>query len=208
MNSVFSYTLEWLLHNKLESFASLLGIINIYFGIKEKPIFWFFGIINAIMFFVLYFQNKLYAYMMLQTYYMGLGVYGLYYWIKGGKKENNKKVVVNRAGIKKGIIIFLAFLMVFFAVYMLLKNYTDSVVPIMDSLSASSAIIAAYMMVKKHIECWFVWFASDIVAVSLLFYKALYAALALQILYFAFTIIGYIEWRKSMLKSTKKSANS
>lgn len=204
MNNIIPFIFEWLQNHVLESIASIIGIVNIFFGIKEKPFFWFLGIINAILFFIVYFQNGLYAYMSLQIYYIGLGAYGLYYWIKGNGKNNKQKVVVNKAGLKNGIFIFTAFLIIFAIIYLLLKKGTDSQLPFMDSLTASSAIIAAYMMVKKHIETWFVWFASDLIAISLLFYKGMYGALILQLFYFAFSIVGLIEWRKSMLKNSDR----
>lgn len=201
MNNIISLTFEWFQNNTLEAIASIIGLGNIYFGIKEKPVFWAIAIINSLLFFFLYFQNKLYAYMSLQVYYMGLGIYGLYYWIKGSGKTSKQKVVVNKAGLKNGIFIFISFIIVFAVIYFILKKFTDSQLPFMDSLTTSSAIIAAYMMVKKHIENWYVWFASDLITISLLFYKQLYGALILQIFYFVFAIVGFKEWRKSMLKN-------
>jgi len=41
---------NWFSENYLETIASFLSLVNIYFGIKEKAIFWFFSLIGSSIF--------------------------------------------------------------------------------------------------------------------------------------------------------------
>lgn len=195
--NIIDYISEWFVNNRLEAFASIIGLINIYFGIKEKPVFWLIGLFTSTMFFILYFQNRLYAYMTLQIYYFGLGVFGIYYWMKGGKKDK-KTVKISNISLKHSILVSLAFLIIWAILIFILKNYTDSDIPVLDAFVSSSAIIAAYMLVRKYIENWIVWIVSDIITMYMLWHKSLYAAFILQNFYFIFAFVGYFQWRKTI----------
>ncbi len=198
--------INWLINNKIEAIASILGLINIYFGIKEKAIFWILATVTAVMFFYIFFTSQLYAYMLLQVYYFSISIYGFYYWTKGTPK-NNKKIPITHitknwiAASTGGFIVLYIFLS------FILKKYTNSPVPFIDAFVTTASLFGAFFMMKKFIESWFIWIFSDIIAIILLFYKELYATTFLQTFYFIFAIIGYFEWKKSMQKQNEQPEN-
>ncbi len=200
--SIIDYISDWFVNNQLEAIASIIGLINIYFGIKEKPVFWMIGLVTSTMFFILYLQNGLYAYMTLQIYYFGLGIFGIYYWMTGGDKKQKKSIKITNITRKQTILISFAFFIIWGLLIFILKNYTNSEIPILDALVSSSAIIAAYMLVRKYIENWIIWIVSDIITMYMLWHKSLYAAFILQNFYFIFAFVGYFQWRKIMKNYT------
>lgn len=190
--------ISWISFHYMETIASIIGVFSIYFGIKEKPFFWILATINAILFVYVYFQAKMYAVMLLQLYYITVGIYGFYYWIKGQKKENVKKVLITRISKRYAINSSILFILIYFLITFILKKFTNSPIPFGDSLISTASIFAVFFMMKKYIESWYIWIVSDVITIFILFSQNLYGAATLQSIYFIFAIIGLIEWKKSL----------
>ena len=191
----------WFSEEYLEAIATILGIINIYFGIKEKSLFWVFAIIGSMLYFFVYAEAKIYAFMILQLYYIGIGFYGLYYWIKGSKNE--KKILVSHLRKNKIPIYIGVFLVLYIIISIVLIKFTDSEIAYIDAFISSGSIIAIYAMMKKYIETWIIWVTLDIVTITTFIDQKLYATVVLFVLYLIFAIVGYYEWKKSILKNLK-----
>lgn len=191
-------TQTWFSEQYLETIATILGIINIYFGIKEKAMFWVLAVVGSSIYFFVYADAGVYAFMFLQLYYIGLGIYGLFYWLRGG--EDKKKITVSNIP-RKQIPIFIAiFAILYTTISLILIKFTDSKIPFVDAFITSGSIIALYMMMKKYIDNWFIWITLDVVTIIAFFYQKLYVTIVLFILYLIFAIVGYKQWKKSMNK--------
>ncbi len=190
--------IKWFTSNYIEASASILGVFSIYFGIKEKSFFWILATLNAILFVYVYYNAKMYALMSLQFYYITISIYGFYYWLKGGKKENQKKVPITKIGIKKAIIAFILFIIIYILLSISLKKFTNSPIPFLDSLVSTGSMFAAFFMMKKYVETWYIWIITDIITIGTLYSRHLYGATFLQTIYWIFAIIGYFQWKKSM----------
>ena len=86
-----------------------------------------------------------------------------------------------------------------FALSLVLKN-TDDPLPVLDSFTTVSSLVATYYMMKKKIDTWIIWFINDI------FYAVEYFILPNQALYlfvlnviWTFMAVGsYINWKNIM----------
>ena len=134
----------------------------------------------------------------LQVYYVGISIYGWYYWVKGGKKENGKTVPVRSANKKLWLKLIGIAIIIYFAILIILLNFTDSDVPYMDSFTTALSIIATWMLAKKYIEQWLIWIFVDFISVGLYIYKGLWPTVILFIVYTAMAFVGYIEWKKDL----------
>ena len=56
-------------------------------------------------------------------------------------------------------------------IYWVLVTFTNSTVPFWDSLTTSLSIVGMWMLSRKYLEQWFVWFVVNLVTVGLYFYK-------------------------------------
>ena len=192
----------WLWGNKIELIGSLLGIIYIFFSIRQHILTWPTGLLASLLYTTVFFQSGFYADMGLQVYYVLISIYGWYYWLKGGKKDTNGKE--NEVPVKRtpGLVLFYCFILtfVFFAVILfILKNYTDSTVPYMDSLTTSLSITATWMLAKKYIEHWLIWIFVDLFSAGLYIYKELWPTTILFLVYTVMAILGYIKWKKDLI---------
>ncbi len=84
----------------------------------------------------------------------------------------------------------------------LLRRYTNSTVPVWDSLITALSLVAQYMMTRKWIENWAVWILANCLSVGLLITKGLYVASALYAVYQVLCIMGWVEWRRALATSS------
>ncbi|HSH20357.1 MAG TPA: nicotinamide riboside transporter PnuC [Draconibacterium sp.] len=189
---------EWLLSNKIELLGALLGILYIRFSIKQNIFTWPTGLLTSLLYVVVFSKSALYAAMGLQFYYIGISIYGWYYWLKG-KSENNisllpVRYVTKKLWIKMGVVS----LLIYSAILLILLNFSDSDVPFLDSLTTSFSIVATWMLAKKYIENWIIWIFVDFISIGLYMYKNLWPTVILFIVYTVMAFLGYYEWKKDI----------
>ena len=193
----------WLWGNKVELAGALLGILYIFFSIRQHIFTWPTGLLTSLLYIIVFFQSGFYADMGLQIYYVGVSIYGWYYWLTGGKKETGdpaKKVPVKRTSLKvlkrAGLITIAVYVLLLF----ILLRFTDSTVPFMDALTTALSATATWMLAKKYIEHWFIWIITDIISAGLYVYKGLWPTVVLFLVYTVMAISGYIEWKKDLVQ--------
>jgi nicotinamide mononucleotide transporter len=189
---------EWLISNKIELLGAILGVAFIFFSIRQNILTWPTGLATSILYIIVFFESKFYADMGLQVYYVGISIYGWYYWIKGSKPENSTIVPVRRASKNLWLKLIAIALFLYFTILIILLNFTDSDVPFMDSLTTALSIIATWMLAKKYIEQWLIWIFVDIISAGLYIYKELWPTVILFTVYTVMAYLGYVEWKKNL----------
>ena len=204
--------LKWLSEHYIELFGAVSGIIYVFLEIKQIIWLWPLGIATSALYIVVFFTTRFYADMSLQVYYLAISVMGWYWWIKGtrrttkdaGKKEGEKggkedvKLKVTRLKLKTGLILGAVFILLYFLMWFVLSNYTDSPVPKWDSFLTSLSIIATWMLARKIFEHWYLWIVVDSVSTAVFCIKGLYPTVVLYAVYCAMSFAGLREWRKSL----------
>jgi len=192
--------LEWLLGNKIELLGAILGILYIFFSIRQNILTWPTGLLTSALYVIVFSRARLYADMGLQVYYVGISLYGWYFWLRGKKPAQKKQVPVRITTKKlKGILLLVSLILYVIILYILL-NFTDSDVPYMDSLTTALSIVATWMLAKKYIGHWLIWIFVDAVSAGLYVYKGLWPTVILFTIYTVMAILGYLEWKKDLKK--------
>jgi nicotinamide mononucleotide transporter len=187
---------SYLTNNYTEVAATVLSLIYVWLSVKQKISLWLFGFLSAALFAVVFFQAKLYAVMTLQFYYLAVSVYGWIIW-KKGSTDTGKKLHVKNINSREVLIFSAVTIVVFLLYYYILKFYTDSPLPFIDSLTTALSITATWMLAKKIIEHWLIWIVVDIISASLYLYKELYSTSLLFVVYTIMAVVGFLQWRKS-----------
>jgi nicotinamide mononucleotide transporter len=196
----------WLWGNKVEVLGALLGILYIFFSIRQHILTWPTGLLTSLLYTFVFFRSGFYADMGLQVYYVAISLYGWYYWLRGGKKvtDAGKKQVPVKQTPR---IILLYSLMVTMAIYgvllFILLHFTDSTVPCMDSATTALSITATWMLAKKYIEHWLIWIFVDIFSAGLYVYKELWPTVILFLVYSGMAVLGYMEWKKDLTRKNE-----
>lgn len=195
---MFQSLTEWLLVNKIEVLGAILGILYIRFSIRQNIFTWPTGILTSALYIIVFFNSALYASMMLQFYYVGISVYGWYYWLNGKRDDNKSLLPIQTANKKLWIKLVVIFAVLYVIILFILIRFSDSDVPYLDSLTTSLSIVATWMLAKKYIENWIIWIIADTVSVGLYIFKSLWPTVILFVVYTILAYFGYIEWKKDL----------
>lgn len=171
------------------------SVFQVLLARKNNSNNYLFGIAGISLTLYVMIQSKLYAEFTLNLYYLVMSIYGWLYWKFGKRRSetaisettNNEKLIT--AGIVIGT---------FSIFYFFLTNFTDSDVPILDSLVSAFAWAGMWLMARRKIENWILLNMSNIIAIPLLIHKGLYLYAVLTAFLFIVAISGYLEWRKSI----------
>ena len=93
----------------------------------------------------------------------------------------------------------IAYVVLHVAFYFLLTEFTDSRVPLFDSMSTALSVVAMWMLSRKLVEQWLVWLVVDMISVGLYLYKDIPFTAGLYTLYCVLAIVGYRRWLKSIV---------
>jgi nicotinamide mononucleotide transporter len=89
-------------------------------------------------------------------------------------------------------------MLLFALLWFILKNFTDSPVPVADALATALSIVATWMLARKILEHWLVWIFVDAFSVGLFLYKDLLPTVILFVVYTVMAFAGYTEWKRKM----------
>ncbi len=177
----------------IEATAAILGFFCTWYSLRQNILTWPSGIISVVLYTVLFFQVRLYADMGLQVIYCVLMFYGWRNW----QQENKIELPVRKVSTTTIMILTLIGGVAWIVLYYLLAKYTNSQCVAFDAFNAVASLIATWLMAKKYIETWFLWFITDSSYVGIYLYKHLYLTSALYAFYTILAMLGYYWWFKS-----------
>ena len=188
---------DWLKINGLELLGTLTGLLYIYYSTRQNILLWLFGIINAILFILVYYFAGLYAIMYLQLYYIFVSVYGWIHWTAGAGSKDSA-LAVTRLTLKAALFLGLVGAVLSCLIALLLKNYTDSTIPVLDGFTTAFSIVATWMLARKILENWLIWIVVDALCCGIYIYKHLYLMTILFAVYTILALYGYYSWQKTI----------
>ncbi|MFY9154046.1 MAG: nicotinamide riboside transporter PnuC [Prolixibacteraceae bacterium] len=196
--------LKWLSGNYIELLGAILGMAYIIFSIRQNILTWPVGLLTSILYVWVFFDSKLYADMGLQIYYVVISIYGWYEWLYGNKTNGKTKLSISRLTPKLGFYLSVISLAIFLLIWFILKNFTDSPVPMADALATGLSIVATWMLARKILEHWLVWVFVDAFSIGLFWYKDLHPTVILFVIYTIMAFGGFIEWKKEFIADQQK----
>ncbi len=192
----------------LEAFGTVTGLIYLWLEYKASIHLWVVGIIMPAIYVFVYYDAGLYADCAFNGYYLLAAVYGWAEWKRKARgnveaEENSKGIESifsnpSPLGWKGGGVLVVSTVAVFLLIAYLLIRFTDSTVPWLDALTTALSIAGMWMLAKKYVEQWWVWFVVDVVSAGLYVYKALYFTAGLYLLYAVVAVFGYCKWKQMM----------
>lgn len=182
----------------LQIVGTLLGLLYLWLEYKANIWVWIVGAIMPMVHGMLYLQSGIYADAAMQLYYVAAGIYGLFVWLRG-EKRSEKRIDIQYTPKKWIFSLVAVYVVLHISLYFLLTEFTDSRVPLFDSMSTALSIVAMWMLSRKLVEQWLVWLVVDMISVGLYLYKGIPITAMLYMLYCALAVAGYMRWRKQVL---------
>jgi nicotinamide mononucleotide transporter len=193
--------LDWISGNWPELTGSVLGLISVFFQYRQNSLLWPLSIVVAVLYTYVFVRSGLYAYSLLQLYYIIISIYGWYIWIRKTDKQESLKIT--KTSLTSYVILLIAFIVLYAGLFFTLRYFTDSDVEYADSFLTALSFVATWMLARKKLENWIIWFIADIVSVGLYLHKELYATAIFYSVLTIVAIFGYFEWKKQMQKSLR-----
>lgn len=177
-----------------EYVAVAFGILSVLFSRKENILVYPTGIINTVLYTWFCFAWwGLYAEGSLNFYYTAMSIYGWYAW---SKKKGGEVLPITRNNKKEWTISLVFFFGSWIVLFLILKNFTQSNVPIADSFASAAAYTGMWQMANKKIENWMWWTLTNIASIPLYFYKTAVFTSFQYLVFLTLGIMGWIEWTR------------
>lgn len=194
----------------IEILGTIVGVIYLWLEYRANIYLWIASIIMPAIYLVVYYDAGLYADFMINIYYLVIALYGWAAWRYSfklfGKGENahNRELPISHTPAKMWIKIVGVYAILQLAIAWILIRFTDSTVPWADAFTTAVSVIGMWMLARKYIEQWWVWFIVDVTSAVLYIYKDLYFTAALYALYAIVVIFGYRKWEQLMTTQNER----
>ncbi|GAB5552313.1 MAG: nicotinamide riboside transporter PnuC [Saprospiraceae bacterium] len=178
--------------------AVICGLIYVILVTKENIWCWFWGGLNALLSIYLFVEIQLYAESILYAYYFIAAIYGWYAW-KYAKRVSDHHGIIEWPW-QKHLFLILAGFGLSYLLYLLLSNYTDAQMPLVDAHTTIFSFLATYLVTRKVLSNWLYWIVIDAISVWLYVSRGIELYAFLMFIYTIIAVLGYFQWRKMQLK--------
>lgn len=179
---------EWLIFITALVYVILAAIENVWC--------WLFGILSSVLSVYLCYTGNLFLESGLQVFYVIMGIYGWYEWLKGS--EQNRELKIVSFSLLKNIPIFSIGCIIWIILGLLSSNYSTQAMPFLDGFITAFSVVATWMTAKKIIENWLYWIIIDALAIVLYASRDFYLIALLYIIYTLIALAGYLKWKNKL----------
>lgn len=187
----------------IEGLAVITGLASVWFSVKERIWVYPIGLISVSIYVYLSFIYGIYADMGINIYYVLMSIYGWYRWLQPSESGAAKEITRNSG--KEWILSIVLFLLSWVILFVILQRFTDSEIPLWDSLTTSLAIVGMWLMAEKKVEHWLFWIATDLLSIPLYYYKDLLLTSGQFFVFTILAVIGWLQWNKSLSNRNQNS---
>jgi nicotinamide mononucleotide transporter len=194
---IFDYELSY-----LEFFAVLTGLAAVYLASRGKVVNFYIGLINNVLYFMLFYQCRLYSMMFLQAAYFAISSYGIYSWSK--PNENRERLKITRLTRRQWFLISGAILLAAAVwgslVLWLSGKYPENIekpqYPYIDALLTMASVCGQILLTRKKIDNWTIWIVVNTASIALYAVVGIYFTSILYAVFLLIAIKAYIDWKK------------
>jgi len=182
-----------------EYLAVFSGVISVWYSRKENVLVYPLGLVNTIIYIYISFNGHLLGEATVNFYYTIMSIVGWYMWSK--KDISNKAVLHITTSTTKEWLTHLSFfailyLLFFGALIYFKKMFFDGVIPWADAFASATAFTGMWLMVKKKIESWYWWIATNIASIPLYFVKHYVFSSVYYLVLLIMAVFGLLSWLK------------
>jgi len=179
----------------LEVAAFWIAIAMVFANFRVQPVAWPLAIVSSLMYAVLFADSRLYGEAGLQLVFVTVAFWGWWEWLRGTGRDG-APLRVHRLTPHQAAWTLVATLAAWPLLGLALDRLTDSDVPYLDALPTVGSLTGQFLLGRKLIENWLVWFGVNIVSVGLFAVKGLWLTVVLYILFAALSVIGWRAWQR------------
>lgn len=179
--------------NLVEFFGVVTGFVGVWLTTRRNVWCWPVGLVNVLLFLVVFADARLYADASLQVVYVVLLSYGWWFWLRGG--EDHHAAPVTRLSRARFATLAGLVLVATVGAGFALSRFTDADLPYWDSFTTAASLVAQWLQARKILENWIVWIVADVVYVGMYLVKGLELTAVLYASFLVLAVIGWRAWR-------------
>jgi nicotinamide mononucleotide transporter len=196
-----AFTLWGVATSWLEVLAFGLALACIVCNVFEVHWGWPLAIASSLLYFYLFYINKLYGDAWLQVFFAVIAVWGWWQWLYGHRNQpanpsphDSLKVICMQ--IKYRWLTMLAWVLGWLLLGLMLARTTDTDVPWFDAFPTAGSVIGQVLLARKYVENWLVWMVVNLVGTVLFAYKNLWLTAVLYFIFAALSVMGHLRWKR------------
>jgi nicotinamide mononucleotide transporter len=183
----------------VETVGVLFGLLSVYYAAREDVLTWPAGLVNVVLFAILFWSNRLYLNVGLQGFYFLYSLYSWYMWLYGGEARSPLALSFT-PGLAWPVLLLVAASGTL-GMGWVFDVHTDNPQPYWDAATVALSVVAQFMLTRKWLENWAVWIVANLIYLGLGLWGANYQFAALQVVYIALSVMGYRRWSRSLASS-------
>ncbi|HEX3140090.1 MAG TPA: nicotinamide riboside transporter PnuC [Rhizobacter sp.] len=179
----------------LEIAAFVIAIAMVVCNIRVNATGWPLAIVSSLMYFLLFWNSRLYGDAGLQIVFAVVAGWGWWQWLRGTQADGTALKV--RSLSPRARWLMLGVLAIAWpGIGLFLKRYTDTDVPWWDAFPTAASLIGQWLLGRKYVENWFTWVVVNAVSVALFAYKGLWLTVVLYLIFIAMSVVGWRAWQR------------
>ena len=192
-----AFTLWGLDTSWLELIAVLLAFAMIVCNIVEMHWGWPLAAISSVLYFFLFWSQRLYGDALLQVLFVVLALWGWSVWLRG---VEGMPLPITHMPARQRFTLACLGCSLWLSTGAVLLNFTDTDVPWWDAFPTAFSLIGQYALAHKRLENWAVWIIVNIVAAGLFAWKGLWLTPLLYLVFIVLSVVGWRTWAKNVQK--------
>lgn len=183
----------------LELIAVLLALLMVTCTILEKHWGWPLAALSSLLYFWLFWINRLYGDAWLQVFFAIMALWGWWMWLR---KKGDDALQITRLSNPQRLTTVGVSVVLWLATGWWLREHTDTDVPWWDAFPTAVSVVGQYLLAHKRLENWAVWCVVNVVAAALFAWKALWLTVVLYVVFIVLSWVGWNTWRKRLPETT------
>lgn len=177
----------------LEMLAFVLSLAMVVGNIRVNVAAWPLAIAASLLYFVLFWDSRLYGEAGLQIFFGLVAGWGWWQWLRGRAADGTVLRVRCLSG-RGRLALLAAVALAWPALGALLRQTTDTDVPWWDALPTAGSVAGQWLLGRKYVENWPVWVAVNAVSIGLFAWKGLWLTAVLYALFLLLALWGWRAW--------------
>lgn len=179
----------------LEVVAFVMAIAMVWLNMRVNPWAWPLAIASSLLYWLLFWQYKLYGEGSLQVFFAIVGAWGWWQWLRG-RQDDGRALRVRHLDARGRTTALVAMALAWPALALFLDHVTDSDVPWWDAFPTALSVIGQVLLGRKYIENWPTWVVVNVASVALFAYKGLWLTVILYAIFVVLSFVGWQAWRR------------
>ena len=176
----------------LEILSTLFGLVQGVLVMLNKRSNWIFYSLQMLFLVLFSISVHLWGDVVIDSIYFFIGIAGFILWKKGSHAD-----AISTYGWWARIIWVIFSLLAIIVVWYILRK-TDNPLPLLDSITSVTSVVATWFMFRHKLEAWVVWFINDLFYIAEYFLlpdKAVYL-ICLYIIWTILAVVSFFNWRR------------